>query len=228
MVEPVCPYVSRGGLKLAAALSAMPLIVNGLTAADMGCSTGGFTDCLLQQGAAQVYSVDTAYGQFDWKLRNDKRVTLLERTNALHLNPRQPGEKTSAAKKLAEFAGVDLVVIDLGWTRQRLAIPAALRWLRHVDTNQPVTGQQSHSPVTLTPCIITLIKPQYEAPPELVRGRHGGILDDEYVPGVIEKVLDEMPGWGVRVGGCIASPIRGSAAGGKPGNQEYLAWLYPQ
>ncbi len=225
MVETFCPYVSRGGLKLAAALAAMPLHVNGLTAADLGCSTGGFTDCLLQHGAAHVYSVDTAYGQFDWKLRNDPRVTLLERTNALHLNPHEPGVKAGAAKKLTGFAGVDLVVIDLGWTRQRLAIPAALRWLRQTGSHD--RSSENNTLVMQTPCIITLIKPQYEAAAELVRGRHGGILDDAHLPGVIEKVLGEMPQWGVRVGGCIASPIRGSAAGGKPGNQEYLTWLYP-
>lgn len=208
-----CPYVSRGGWKLAAALQAIPLSVRGLTCADLGCSTGGFTDCLLQHGAARVYSVDTAYGQFAWKLRNDPRVTLLERTNALHLNPWQPPRRS---RGLDDFAGVDWVVIDLGWTRQKLAIPAALRWLKS-DPN-PVL-------LPVPRGIITLIKPQYEAPPELVRGRRGGILNDADLPGILEQVLQEMAGLGVRVGGCIASPIRGSAAGGKPGNQEYLAWL---
>ena len=108
-------FVSRGGLKLRAALDAFSLDPRGLICADLGCSTGGFTDCLLQAGALRVTSVDTAYGQFAWRLRNDPRVTLMERTNALHLEPPET---------------VDLVVIDLGWTPQARAIPVAIRWLK--------------------------------------------------------------------------------------------------
>ncbi len=81
------PYVSRGGLKLEAALDAFGLDVSGVIAADIGASTGGFTDCLLQRGAAHVYAIDVGYGQFDWRLRNDPRVTLEERVNARHLPP---------------------------------------------------------------------------------------------------------------------------------------------
>ncbi|NJO55814.1 MAG: hypothetical protein HC834_05040 [Rhodospirillales bacterium] len=165
-MEEGCPYVSRGGLKLAAALEAIPLSVQGLTCADLGCSTGGFTDCLLQQGAARVYSVDTAYGQFAWKLRQDKRVTLLERTNALHMNPWKPERR---CKGLADFAGVDWVVIDLGWTKQKLAIPAAVRWLRQDDAGDAVANPSRG--------IITLIKPQYEAPPGMVHGKAGGYFE---------------------------------------------------
>lgn len=88
--------------------------VSGLVCADLGCSTGGFTDCLLSRGAAHVYAVDTAYGELAWKLRKDPRVSVMERSNALHVPPAQP---------------VDLVTLDLSWTPLRLAIPAALRWL---------------------------------------------------------------------------------------------------
>lgn len=109
------PHVSRGGLKLRHALTEFGLDVSGLVCADFGCSTGGFTDCLLQAGAARVYAVDTAYGELAWKLRNDPRVRVMERTNCLHAAAPEP---------------VDLVVADAGWTPQRLLVPAALKWLK--------------------------------------------------------------------------------------------------
>lgn len=108
-------FVSRGGLKLAHALTEFGIDPTGFTCADLGCSTGGFTDCLLQHGAAKVYAVDTAYGQLAWKLRSDERVTVMERTNALHADPVEP---------------VDLVVVDLGWTVQAKLLPVALSWLK--------------------------------------------------------------------------------------------------
>jgi len=88
--------------------------VSGFVCADLGCSTGGFTDCLLSRGAARVFAVDTAYGELAWRLRNDPRVTVMERSNALHVRPAD---------------AVDLVTLDLSWTPLRLAVPAALRWL---------------------------------------------------------------------------------------------------
>lgn len=111
-----CPFVSRGGLKLDHALRTFELDVTGFIAADFGCSTGGFTDCLLQRGAAKVYSIDTGYGVLDWKLRNDPRVVVMERTNAMHVTlPEQ----------------VHLVVIDAGWTRQAKILPKAASVLQH-------------------------------------------------------------------------------------------------
>lgn len=109
------PYVSRGGRKLRAAIDAFSLDVRGMLCADLGCSTGGFTDCLLQAGARKVYAVDTAYGELAWKLRNDPRVVVMERRNALHVEPPER---------------VDLVAADMSWTPQRLVVPAALQWLR--------------------------------------------------------------------------------------------------
>lgn len=108
-------YVSRGGVKLRAALDAFGLDVTGFACADLGCSVGGFTDCLLQAGASKVYSVDTAYGQLAYTLRRDERVEVMERTNALHAEAKEP---------------VDLVVIDLGWTPQDKALPVAAKWLK--------------------------------------------------------------------------------------------------
>ncbi len=108
-------FVSRAGKKLAAALSHFRLNVDALICADLGCSTGGFTDCLLQNGAAKVYAVDTGFGVLDWKLRNDPRVEVMERQNALHVT-------------LPEK--VDFVSVDVGWTRQRLILPVAMSLLK--------------------------------------------------------------------------------------------------
>jgi len=108
-------FASRAGAKLAAALDAFEVDVRGRTCADFGCNVGGFTDCLAGRGAAKVYAVDTAYGALEWRLRNDQRVVVMERTNALHCPvPEQ----------------VDVVVIDVGWTPQRRIVPAARAWLR--------------------------------------------------------------------------------------------------
>lgn len=108
-------YVSRAGNKLEFALTNFPFDVKYKVCADFGSSTGGFTDCLLKFGAKKVYSVDTAYGELDWKIRNDPKVVVLERTNALHV-------------KLPEKA--DLITIDTGWTKQIKIIPNALRNLK--------------------------------------------------------------------------------------------------
>ncbi|MEX1015890.1 MAG: SAM-dependent methyltransferase [Phycisphaeraceae bacterium] len=223
MSEPDCPYVSRGGLKLAAALDAFGLDPSGWVCADLGCSTGGFTDCLLQRGAAHVYAVDTAYGELAWKLRQDERVTVLERTNALHFDP---------WRELAGegFAGCDLAVVDLGWTVQARAVPAALRWLREAEA----AG---------APGVISLVKPHYESsdramgPGAAERGGGGrrggrggrggrgrgrrGVLPEPEAARVVAAVLAAMPALGVAAVAHTVSPIRG----GKGGNIEYLAWL---
>ena len=186
--DPTNPYVSRGGLKLRHALTEFGVDPSGLVCADLGASTGGFTDCLLQAGAARVYSVDTAYGEFAWKLRNDPRVTLMERTNALHATP--PAD------------GVDLVVVDLGWTPQRLLVPAALAWLK--------PGGR----------IISLIKPHYEDP-ERARSSPRGVLGDEDAQAITQRVVGELPALGVA--GLARSPVLGGSKG--KGNAEWLVLL---
>ena len=130
--SPDQPYVSRGGLKLAAALGAFNIDVTGQVALDVGASTGGFTDCLLQHGAARVYCVDVGYGQLAWRLRQDPRVIVLERTNIRYL-PREaiPEE-------------VDLAVADVSFISLKLVLPQILQFLR---------------PDGL---IIALVKPQFE------------------------------------------------------------------
>ncbi len=108
-------YASRAGLKLEFALDKFKVSVKDLSVADFGSSTGGFVDCLLQSGAKKVYSVDTSYGELAWKLRNDPKVVVIERTNAMHVN-------------LAEK--VDFISIDTGWTKQKSIIPNALANLK--------------------------------------------------------------------------------------------------
>jgi len=109
------PYVSRGGKKLAAALEAFEISVVDLVCADVGASTGGFTDCLLQNGAARVYAIDVGKGQLHWKLRNDPRVVVMERQNARYLN------------QLDEF--VDFVTIDVSFISLRMIFPSVNKWL---------------------------------------------------------------------------------------------------
>ncbi|MBX3329512.1 MAG: TlyA family RNA methyltransferase [Nitrospira sp.] len=126
------PFVSRGGEKLEAALGSGSIDPQGLICLDVGCSTGGFTDCLLQRGAAKVYAVDVGYGQFDWRLRQDPRVVLIERTNIRYMPP-------SAIPEL-----VDLAVIDVSFISLTKVLPSITQFLR--------------SPAR----VIALIKPQFE------------------------------------------------------------------
>lgn len=108
-------FASRAGTKLQFALTTFNIDLNKVICADFGCSTGGFTDCMLQNGAQKVYSVDTAYGELAWKLRNDPRVIVLERTNAMHVT-------------LPEK--VDFLTVDTSWTKQILVLPNALKNLK--------------------------------------------------------------------------------------------------
>lgn len=132
------PYVSRGGLKLEKALKVFSVEPEDRTVIDIGASTGGFTDCLLQQGADEVYAIDVGYGQLAWKLRQDKRVNVIERTNFRYLTPEELPVKVS------------LIVTDVSFISLRLIIPPALQFLQ-------ADGD-----------IIALIKPQFEAGPERI------------------------------------------------------------
>jgi len=218
MTGSVEKYASRGGLKLEAALDAWRVGLADAVCADLGCNVGGFTDCLLQRGASRVYAVDTGYGTLAWKLRQDSRVVVMERTNALYADP----------WTITGFAGVDVVTIDLAWTRQERAIPAALAWLRKSSSSEPTTpGTISESPISEVDrgCIITLIKPHYEADRQTLARANRGVLDPADAKRVTDEVLASLPALGVRVLGCIESPILGGAGKGKRGNVEYLALL---
>ncbi len=176
-------YVSRGGMKLAAALDHFKIDVSGLACADLGSHIGGFVDCLLHRGAARVFAVDTAYGTFAWKLRRDPRVIVLERTNAMHVALPQP---------------VDLVTIDVGWTPQLKVLPNAARLIAEPQTTGPWTPGQ----------VVTLIKPHYEAPKGLLKS---GVLPDEAVEPVVNETLGKLAADGWTVVDTVPSPIRGHA-----------------
>ena len=129
----VCPYVSRGGLKLEKALRDFGVKPEGYVCSDSGASTGGFTDCQLQQGARKVFAIDVGYGQLDWKIRNDPRVVVMERTNIRNVTPEDLGEP------------LDLSVIDVSFIGLEIVLPAIRNLLKS-------TGQ-----------VLCLIKPQFEA-----------------------------------------------------------------
>ena len=151
-----CPYVSRGGLKLEKALRDFGVDPTGFVCSDSGASTGGFTDCLLQQGASKVFAIDVGYGQLDWKIRSDPRVVVMERTNIRYVTPDDLGE------------ALDLSVIDVSFISLKIVLPAIKALLKP-------TGQ-----------VLCLIKPQFEAGREKVGKKgvvrdpetHKQVLDD--------------------------------------------------
>jgi 23S rRNA (cytidine1920-2'-O)/16S rRNA (cytidine1409-2'-O)-methyltransferase len=175
-------YVSRGGLKLAAALEHWPIAVQGRACLDVGASTGGFTDCLLQHGAAHVTAVDTGFGQIAMKLRNDPRVRLLERTNARLLEPGSLGMQGSAE--------LTLVVMDVAFISATLLLG-------------PVFAAAPH----LREAII-LVKPQFEASRGDV-GKGGIVRDPEAQQQAVDKVADCVLSLGWEVVETIPSPITG-------------------
>ncbi len=185
--DPPPAYVSRGGLKLAAALDAFQINPRGLVCADLGCNAGGFTDCLLRRGARCVYAIDKGKGQLDARLRRDERVVVMEGVDALHVRLPQ---------------SVDLVAIDVGWTRQRYIVPAAATLLKP-------DGR-----------IVSLLKPHYEAGPRRLKG---GVLDPADAPEVLQRTLDDLVRRGFEVTRWIESPITGDA-----GNREFLALIRPR
>ena len=174
------PYVSRGGLKLERAIRAFGLDLSGLICLDVGSSTGGFTDCMLQNGAQRVFSVDVGYGLLDWKLRNDPRVTVLERVNARNLSPELLGGCA------ADFASMDVSFISV-----RTVLPAVRTCVR----------EGAH--------LAVLVKPQFEARREQV-GKGGIVRDPQVHREVLLGVIAAVPGMGFAPLGLAVSPIRGA------------------
>jgi len=177
------PYVSRGGLKLAAALEHWKISVSGRSCIDVGASTGGFTDCLLQHGAAHVIAVDTGFGQIAMKLRNDPRVRLLERTNARLLVPDELDALDQDQGKM--------LVMDVSFISATLLLA-------------PVFAAAP----SLTEAVI-LVKPQFEAGREHV-GKGGIVRDPRAHDLAIAKVSESLRGHGWQVVGVIPSPITGA------------------
>lgn len=186
-------FVSRAGLKLAHALEAFGVRPQGLTCADLGCSTGGFTDCLLQHGAARVYAVDRGFGVLDYRLRTDPRVVVMERTDALHACLPEP---------------VSLVTIDCGWTRQSLILPAARKLFPPFPMGEGRGEGQAQGH------IITLVKPHYESEPGQLKA---GVLPDELCEMVVSPIRPMLASLGLRLLAETESPIRG-----RGGNREFL------
>jgi 23S rRNA (cytidine1920-2'-O)/16S rRNA (cytidine1409-2'-O)-methyltransferase len=194
LLGPPCPYVGRGGLKLQAALERFPIDVTGQRVLDAGASTGGFTDCLLQNGAAHVYAVDVGHGQLHPSLRGDPHVTVLERTNVRTLTL---ADLRAAAPA---YEPCPLVVADLSFISLRSVVPA-------------LTGPVS-APVA---DLVLLVKPQFEVGRAAVSRGKGVVRDAALWLGALEGVASALHAAGTGIMGAMASPLTGSA-----GNVEFL------
>jgi 23S rRNA (cytidine1920-2'-O)/16S rRNA (cytidine1409-2'-O)-methyltransferase len=194
-------FVSRGGEKLQAAFDTFELDVAGRTCVDIGASTGGFTDCLLQHGATKVYAIDVGRGILHWKLRNDPRVVIMEGTNARHL------------ESLPE--PVSFVTVDASFISLTLLLPVVRGWFAYGETRG--VEKQNNKPEEQ---VIALIKPQFEAGrQEVARGK--GVIRD---PVVHRRILEDVLRFALEIDfeikGLLPSPVLGPK-----GNQEFLAWL---
>ncbi|MGH2525063.1 MAG: TlyA family RNA methyltransferase, partial [Anaerolineales bacterium] len=202
-------FVSRGGEKLDAALEQFQISVAGLVCADVGASTGGFTDVLLQRGAARVYAIDVGRGILDYRLRTDSRVAVMEETNARYLEQ---------LPEPARFVSIDASFISL-----KLLLPVVKGWI----SPMPPSGASAPAPQLKTGArewgsggdLVCLIKPQFEAGRKDV-GKGGVVRDPNIHRRVLAEVLAFAQGQGFDVNGLMPSPLRGPK-----GNVEFLAWL---
>ena len=174
-----CPYVSRGGLKLEKALRDFGVDPTGYVCSDSGASTGGFTDCLLQQGAKKVFAIDVGYGQLDWKIRSDPRVVVMERTNVRYVTPEQLGEP------------LDLSVVDVSFISLRIVLPVIKTFLKEN------AGQ-----------VLCLIKPQFEAGKEKV-GKKGVVRDPAVHKEVLDDFVALTKEINLKILGLTFSPVKG-------------------
>jgi 23S rRNA (cytidine1920-2'-O)/16S rRNA (cytidine1409-2'-O)-methyltransferase len=196
-------FVSRGGDKLEAALEAFQMDVMGLVCADVGASTGGFTDCLLQRGAAKVYAIDVGKGILHWKLRNDPRVVVMEETNARYV------------ESLPE--PVSLVTVDASFISLKVLLPVVKRW---IGPNAPIPPSLEGKGGAGRSGILALIKPQFEAGRKDVARGDGVIRDPEIHRQVLLDVLSFAQTEELHIRGLIKSPLLGPK-----GNAEFLVWL---
>lgn len=190
-------FVSRGGEKLDAALEAFGIDVAGLTCADVGASTGGFTDCMLQRGAEAVYAIDVGKGILHWKLRGHPKVVVMETTNARYV------------ENLPEQ--VDFVTIDASFISLKILLPVVRQWFP-----SPLWG----GGLGVRGSVVALIKPQFEAGRKDVSRGDGVIRKPEIHRQVLLDVLAFAQSEGFGVKGLVRSPIQGPK-----GNVEFLAWL---
>lgn len=195
-------YVSRGGLKLEHALKHWSIDVQGRTCADIGASTGGFTDCMLQHGAAHVVAIDTGYGQIDLKLRNDARVRLLENTNARYLTQKQLATVVPASVEPITFFAMDVSFISA-----TLVLPAVIA---ATFSAAPHAGRQREA--------VILVKPQFEVGREKV-GKGGIVRDSAAQFEAVEKIRGKVQELGATFVETDSSPIHGAE-----GNREFLLY----
>lgn len=188
-------YVSRGGVKLDAALEHWKIDLSGRNCMDVGASTGGFSDCMLQHGAARVIAVDTGYGQLAMRVRSDPRVTLLEKTNARYLTPEQ-------LQHAGAGFSVNFIAIDVSFISVTLILPAVVQ--------AGFAGQAAPRETVI------LIKPQFEVGRSLV-GKGGIVRDEEARQGAVEKVRNFASQYGGAEIDVMDSPILGAE-----GNREFL------
>jgi 23S rRNA (cytidine1920-2'-O)/16S rRNA (cytidine1409-2'-O)-methyltransferase len=193
-------YVSRGGLKLEAALTRWQIDLQGQQCVDIGASTGGFTDCMLQHGAARVIAVDTGYGQIAEALRRDPRVSLLERTNARYLKPGDLG------------SGISFVSMDVSFISATLVLPAVVAAVRGTPGNTLEAVVEA----------VILVKPQFEAGREQV-GKGGIVHDPAAHQFAIDRVRSAIQDLGAIHTEITDSPILGGGEGAK-GNREFLLY----
>lgn len=178
--EDVCPYVSRGGLKLEKSMKIWHLNMEDAVCMDIGASTGGFTDCMLQNGACKVYAVDVGYGQLDYKLRNDPRVVNMEKCNIRYLNADEIHDK------------IDFISIDVSFISLRLVLPVAAKLLDDEEGK-----------------LVCLVKPQFEAGRDQV-GKKGIVRDKKVHKQVIENVIKYAEDNGLHTAGLTFSPVTGA------------------
>ena len=205
-VEAGPQFVSRGGEKLEAALLAFRLNVSGKVCADVGASTGGFTDCLLKYGASKVYAIDVGHGVLHWKLRQNPRVVVMENTNARYLD------------SLPE--DIDIATVDASFISLKILLPVMIRWFS--PSPAQIAGLESPDS-DAGGNVVVLIKPQFEAGRREASRGEGVIRDPEIHRRVLNEVLQFAKDLGFGVRNLIRSPVLGAK-----GNVEFLAHLiYP-
>ncbi len=204
LIQKSLPYVSRGGIKLEAAIDFFSIDVNGKIIMDVGCGTGGFTDCLLKRRAKKVYCIDVGYGQLAWSLRKDPRVVLMERINARYLDRiiRDKGERF----KGQEFEdlikdNIDMATVDLSFISLTKVIPSILEFIKEEGS------------------VLALVKPQFEVGKGEV-GKGGIVREEEKRLRAVERIQKELEDLGLRTIGIFQSPFPG-----RKGNIEYFLFM---
>jgi 23S rRNA (cytidine1920-2'-O)/16S rRNA (cytidine1409-2'-O)-methyltransferase len=202
--EQALPFVGRGGLKLEAALDFFGVDAEDKIAMDVGASTGGFTDCLLQRGARKVFALDVGYGQLAWQLRNDPRVVVMERINVRYLGDiieSRPNDFRGTEFKALTDRDIDLAVIDVSFISLKIIVPVTFGFLK--------SGGK----------LLALLKPQFEAGKGEV-GKGGIVREEEKRLRILEGVVAHFRSTGISVLGAFESPVSG-----QKGNREYFLYM---